>query len=77
MDFRLGLGCYKLWHMRKLSLEGKVTIVNSLAISKVLQKDGALKIVDIEHKIASFKCSWVEQLYSVNFHKWKIIPRII
>ena len=37
-------------------------------------KDGGLKSVDIEHKIASLKCSWVKQLYTENFHEWKIIP---
>ena len=30
--------------------------------------------MDIEHKIASLKCSWVKWLYTENFHKWKIIP---
>ena len=36
-------------------------------------KDGGLKSVDIEHKIASLKCSWVIRLYTENFHEWKII----
>ena len=30
--------------------------------------------MDIEHKIASLKCSWVKRLYTENFHEWKIIP---
>ena len=25
--------------------------------------------VDIEHKIASLKCSWVKRLYTENFHE--------
>ena len=37
-------------------------------------KDGGLKSVDIVHKIASLKCSWVKRLYTENFHEWKIIP---
>ena len=81
--------------MRKLTLEVKITIFKSLAISKIMHlaiiakvsntvieelklwlldnkkvkikqstlrndyKDGGLKNVDIEHKIASLKCSWV------------------
>ena len=32
-------------------------------------KDGGLKSVDIEHKIASLKCSWVKRLYIENFHE--------
>ena len=35
-------------------------------------KDGGLKSVDIEHKIASLKCAWVKRLYTENFHKWKL-----
>ena len=104
----------KLWRMRKLTLEGKITIFKSLAILKIVQlaiitkvpntlieelkqiqkdflwdnkkvkikqstlrndyKNGSLKSVDIEHKMASLKCSWVKQLYTENFHDWKIIP---
>ena len=71
--------------MRKLTLEGKITIFKSLAISKIVHleiitkvshdyKDSGLKNVDIEHKIASLKCSWVKQLFTENFHEWKIIP---
>ena len=100
--------------MRKLTLEGKITIFKSLAILKIVQlaiitkvpntlidelkqiqkdflwdnkkvkikqstlrndyKNGSLKSVDIEHKMASLKCSWVKQLYTENFHDWKIIP---
>ena len=96
--------------MRKLTLEVKITIFKSLAISKIMHlaiiakvsntvieelklwlldnkkveikqstlrndyKDGGLKNVDIEHKIASLKCSWVKRLYTENFHEWKIIP---
>ena len=37
-------------------------------------KDGGSKSVNIDHKIASLKCSWVKRLYTENFHKWKIIP---
>ena len=37
-------------------------------------QDGGLKSVDIEHKIVSFKCSWVKRLYTENFHERKIIP---
>ena len=32
-------------------------------------KDGGLKSVDIEHKIASLKYSWVKRLYTGNFHE--------
>ena len=102
----------KLWGMRKLTLEGKLTIFKSLATSKIVHlaiitkfpntvieevkqiqknflwdnkrvktkqnalrndyKDGGLKSVDIEHKIASLKCSWVKWFYTEN--EWKIIP---
>ena len=37
-------------------------------------KDGGLKSVDIEHKIARLKCSWVRRLYIEISHWWKIIP---
>ena len=37
-------------------------------------KDRSLKSVDVEHKIASLKCSWVKQLFTENFHEWKTIP---
>ena len=99
--------------MRKLTLEGKITIFKSLPMSKIVHlaiitkvpntvieelkqiqknllwddkkvkmrqstlgndyKDGGLKSVDIEHKIASLKCSWVKRLYTENFHEWRII----
>ena len=32
-------------------------------------KDGGLKNVDIEHKIASLKCSWIKRLYTENFRE--------
>ena len=37
-------------------------------------KDGGLKKVDIERKIAILKSSWVKRLYTENFHVWKMIP---
>ena len=37
-------------------------------------KDGGLKTADLEHKIASLKCSWIKRLYTENFYEWKIIP---
>ena len=37
-------------------------------------KDGSLKTVDIEDKIAGSKRFWVKQLYTENHHEWKIIP---
>ena len=33
-----------------------------------------LQSVDIDHKIASLKCSYVKWLYTENFYEWKIIP---
>ena len=32
-------------------------------------KEGGLKNVDIELKIASLKCSWVKQLYTLKFSR--------
>ena len=37
-------------------------------------KEGGLKSVDIELKIASLKCSWIQRLYNEKFHDWKLIP---
>ena len=102
----------RLWRIRKLTLEDKITIFKSLSISKIVHlakttkvpnnvieelkqiqkyflwdnkkakikqntlrndyKDGGLKSVDIEHKTASLKCSWVKRLYTENFHEWEI-----
>ena len=68
--------------MRKTTLEGKITIFKQVKIKQsTLRNDykdrgrggGSLKSVDIEHKIASLKCSWVKRLYIENFHEWKII----
>ena len=98
--------------MRKLTLEGKITIFKSLTISKIVHvarttkapntvieqlkqiqknfllenknvkikqrtlrndyKDRSLNSVDIEHKIASLKCSWVKLLFTENFHNGKL-----
>ena len=77
--------------MRKLTLEGKITIFKSLAILKIVQLAIITKVPNtlIEElkqiqkdflwdnkkvKMASLKCSWVKQLYTENFHDWKIIP---
>ena len=37
-------------------------------------KNGCLKNVDINLKIASLKCSWIRRLYNECHHDWKIIP---
>ena len=37
-------------------------------------KNGGLKNVDINLKIASLKCSWIRRLYDECHHDWKIIP---
>ena len=39
-----------------------------------LGRRGSLKSVDIKHKIATLKCSWVKRLYIESVHEWKIIP---
>ena len=54
------------WDNKKVKIEQN-TLCNNY-------RDGGLKSVDIEHKIASLKCSWVKRLYTENFHEWKIIP---
>ena len=36
-------------------------------------KDGGLKNVDINKKIASLQCSWIKRLYDDFFHEWKLI----
>ena len=62
----------------KSNLEGKITILKSLAMSIFffffLGRRGSLKSVDIKHKIATLKCSWVKRLYIESVHEWKIIP---
>ena len=55
-----------LWDNKKAKIKQN-TLCNNY-------KDRGLKNVDIEHKIASLKCSWVKRLYIENFHEWKIIP---
>ena len=55
-----------MWDNKKLKIK-QSTLCNDY-------KDGGLKSVDIEHKIASLKRSWVKRLYTENFHEWKIIP---
>ena len=37
-------------------------------------KDGGLKNVDINKKIASLQCSWIKRLKDDSFHEWKLIP---
>ena len=37
-------------------------------------KNGGLKNVDINKKIASLQCSWIKRLYDDSFHEWKLIP---
>ena len=37
-------------------------------------KEGGLKNVDINSKIASLQCSWVKRLYDDKIHEWKLIP---
>ena len=34
----------------------------------------SLKNVDINLKVISLQCFWVEKLYDENFHEWKVIP---
>ena len=100
--------------MKNITLEGKIIIFKTLALSKIvcltlitsfLQlliekvqriqkafiwnkltpkikhetlynsfKEGGLKNVDINSKIASLHCSWIKQLYDDKFHEWKLIP---
>ena len=45
-------------------------------ISKNVQY-GGLNNVDIESKIISSQCSWVNKVYHESFHEWKIIPLIL
>ena len=37
-------------------------------------KDGGLKNVDINKKIASLQCSWIKRLYDDSCHEWKLAP---
>ena len=107
----------KLWNQRNLSIEGRIVIFKTLAISKLVYlallipipnciikeletiqkvfiwqnkkpkirhetlrmdfKNGGLKNVDIQYKIASLQCSWVQRLYDDNTHDWKIIPKFL
>ena len=55
-----------MWDNKKVKIK-QITVRNDY-------KDGDLKSTEIEHKIASLKCSWVKWLYTGNFHEWKIIP---
>ena len=102
----------KIWRMRSLTLEGKVIVFKTFAISKIFYlsmmikvpteiivelkkirkqfiwptkpkiknetissnfKDGDLKNVDINKKIANFQCSWIKRLYDDSFYEWKLI----
>ena len=55
-----------LWNNKKVKIKQN-TLRNDY-------KDGSLKSVDIEHKIASLKCFWLKRLCTENFYEWKIIP---
>ena len=55
-----------MWGNRKVKIKQN-TLCND-------HKAGVLISVDIEHEIASLKCSWVKRLYTENFYEWKIIP---
>ena len=98
--------------MRSLTLEGKIIVFKTLAISKIVYlsmmikvpteiivelekiqkrfirptipkiknetissnfKDGGLKDVDVNKKVASLQCSWIKRLYDDSFHEWKLI----
>ena len=37
-------------------------------------KDGSLKNVVINKKIASSQCSWIKRIYDDSFHEWILIP---
>ena len=37
-------------------------------------EEGGLKNVDIDWKIATLQCSWVNRLYDDKFHEWKLTP---
>ena len=52
-----------LWDNRKLKTK-KNTLRND-------SKDGGLKSVDVEHKIASLNCSWVKRLCTENSNECK------
>ena len=52
------------WDNKKVKIEQN-TLCNNY-------RDGGLKSVDIEHKIASLKCSWVKQLYTKIFMSGKL-----
>ena len=99
--------------MRSLTLEGKIIVFKTLAISKIVClsmmikvpteiiaelekiqkrflwptkpkiknetissdfKDGGLKNVDINKKVASLQYSWIKRLFNDSFHEWKLIP---
>ena len=58
-----------------------VIIVNGFQPLTIITKNSTLDVaavldppLDIKHKIASLKCSWVKRLYTENFQEWKIIP---
>ena len=76
--------------MRRLSLEGKIIVFKSLAISKAFFTPRLtsinlfttrmaylkvqLKNVDVFFKITSLQCSWLKQLFDNQFHQGKVIP---
>ena len=49
----------------------KPTIKNETISSDF--KDGDLKNVDINKRIASLQCFWIKRLYYDFFHEWKLI----
>jgi len=55
-----------LWRNSNVKIKHQ-TLCNSF-------ETGGLKNVDINVKVTSLLCSWVQKLYDNNFHEWKIIP---
>ena len=55
-----------LWRNSRAKIKHQ-TLCNSF-------ETGDLKNVDINVKVTSLLCSWVQKLYDNNFHEWKIIP---
>ena len=62
----------KLWSMGQLTLEGRITVIKSLAVPKVIH---LLLITKIHNSTIDllYKRSWVKRLFEDNFHDWKVI----
>ena len=61
-----------MWKLRNLTIEGKIVVFKSLAISKLIHLALVTEIPTSYN--VSLQCSWIKRLFNNNFHQWKLIP---